>query len=157
MHATFRPNFRQALILATLTTAALGFALYFRYGVIQNATIVNANRKSIKTAIVGNEVLARSAKNNMTEEKLLALINIFKTDFKATGVKIYLDGKPIDARVEWDNLAGTIRTSTPLLIGQRYNVSGWEYEGLIDEAVIYARCLTAEEVTELVAGRPPKP
>jgi hypothetical protein len=39
MRAAFRPTFRQAFVLAVLTAAALGFALYFRYGVIQNATI----------------------------------------------------------------------------------------------------------------------
>lgn len=39
MRATFAPSTGQALILAVLTAAALSFALYFRYGVIQNATI----------------------------------------------------------------------------------------------------------------------
>lgn len=48
------------------------------------ATIVKANHPSIKTAIVGNEVLARSTKNLMTEEKLLALIDIFKADIQGT-------------------------------------------------------------------------
>jgi len=48
------------------------------------ATIVKANHPSIKTAIVGNEVLARSAKNLMTEEKLLALIDVFKADIAGT-------------------------------------------------------------------------
>ena len=48
------------------------------------ATIVKENHVSIKTAIVGNEVLARSTKNLMTEEKLLALINLFKADIAGT-------------------------------------------------------------------------
>jgi exo-beta-1,3-glucanase (GH17 family) len=48
------------------------------------AAIVKANHPSIKTAIVGNEVLARSAKNLMTEEKLLALIDVFKADIAGT-------------------------------------------------------------------------
>lgn len=48
------------------------------------ATIVKANHPSIKTAIVGNEVLARSTKNLMTEEKLLALIDVFKADIQGT-------------------------------------------------------------------------
>lgn len=48
------------------------------------ATIVKENHPSIKTAIVGNEVLARSTKNLMTEEKLLALINVFKADIAGT-------------------------------------------------------------------------
>jgi glucan 1,3-beta-glucosidase len=48
------------------------------------ATIVKENHPSIKTAIVGNEVLARSAKNLMTEEKLLALIDVFKADIQGS-------------------------------------------------------------------------
>ncbi len=48
------------------------------------AAIVKENHPSIKTAIVGNEVLARSTTNLMTEEKLLALINLFKADIQGT-------------------------------------------------------------------------
>ena len=48
------------------------------------ATVVKANHPSIKTAIVGNEVLARSAKNLVTEARLIELINIFKADIAGT-------------------------------------------------------------------------
>lgn len=48
------------------------------------ATVVKANHPSIKTAIVGNEVLARSAKNLVTETRLIELINMFKADIAGT-------------------------------------------------------------------------
>jgi glucan 1,3-beta-glucosidase len=48
------------------------------------ATVVKANHPSIKTAIVGNEVLARSADNLVTEARLIELINIFKADIAGT-------------------------------------------------------------------------
>ncbi len=48
------------------------------------ATVVKANHPSIKTAIVGNEVLARSAKNLVTEARLIELINVFKADIQGT-------------------------------------------------------------------------
>jgi exo-beta-1,3-glucanase (GH17 family) len=54
------------------------------------ATIVNQNHPSIKTAIIGNEVLARAAKmkNNVTEARMIQLINLFKADLTVKTVKI---------------------------------------------------------------------
>jgi exo-beta-1,3-glucanase (GH17 family) len=56
------------------------------------AVIVNQNHPRLKTAIIGNEVLARAAKttnpNGVTEERMIQLINIFKADNKNTTVKI---------------------------------------------------------------------
>jgi exo-beta-1,3-glucanase (GH17 family) len=52
------------------------------------AAIVNQNHPSIKTAIVGNETLARSAKNGMTEARLIELINIARADITIKTVKV---------------------------------------------------------------------
>lgn len=72
---------------------------------------------------------------------------------RATGLKLYIDGKPADVEVTDDSLNGTIRTPAPLLIGSR--VRGHVFHGLIDEVAIYARTLSVEEVAALVAGKLP--
>jgi len=83
------------------------------------AKIVNENHPSIKTAVVGNEVLARSAKNLMTEEKLLALINLFKADLTATtGVKI----AAADTYPQWMMMRPNLAAAVDLIIWHTY---GW--------------------------------
>lgn len=76
---------------------------------------------------------------------------------KAAGITLYVDGQPAKSKIEYDNLDGSIRTVAPLCLGNRFSDPGGAYDGLIDEAVIYARCLTADEVRNLVAGKPPVP
>ena len=76
---------------------------------------------------------------------------------KAAGVTIYVDSNSIATKTAFDTLDGTIRTVTPLCLGNRFNDAGGVYDGMIDEAVIYARCLTPEEVRDLVSGKPPAP
>ncbi|WP_010585934.1 LamG-like jellyroll fold domain-containing protein [Schlesneria paludicola] len=85
------------------------------------------------------------------------VITTYDGSSKASGVTIYLDGKPVPLRIEADLLDGSIRTATPLCLGNRFNDPTGVYDGLIDEAVIYTRCLSTQEVTDLVAGKPPKP
>lgn len=110
------------------------------------ATIVNANHKSIKTAIVGNEVLARSAKNNMTEEKLLALINIFKADFKATGVKI----AAADTYPQWMVGRPNLAAAVDIVIWHTY---GW-WSGINVEK---AYTLVSSRYDDMLAKYPGKP
>lgn len=93
----------------------------------------------------------------VTADEWHHLLTTYDGSSKASGVKIYLDGKPIAMQVDLDSLDGTIRTVTPLCLGNRFNDASAVYDGLIDEAVIYARCLTPEEVRDLVAGKPLAP
>jgi exo-beta-1,3-glucanase (GH17 family) len=46
------------------------------------AKIVNEKHPSIKVAIVGNEVLNRSKKNGVTEDRMVQLVNLFKADLQ---------------------------------------------------------------------------
>jgi exo-beta-1,3-glucanase (GH17 family) len=110
------------------------------------ATIVNANHPSIKTAIVGNEVLARSAKNGMTEEKLLALINIFKADFKATGVKI----AAADTYPQWMMGRPNLAAAVDVVIWHTY---GW-WSGINIEG---AYKLVSGRYNDMLAKYPGKP
>jgi Protein of unknown function (DUF1553)/Protein of unknown function (DUF1549)/Concanavalin A-like lectin/glucanases superfamily/Planctomycete cytochrome C len=70
---------------------------------------------------------------------------------KASGVKIYLDGKREETAAPNDKLEKTIRTKVPFKIGQRSNTSAVEGAGLQDVRV-YARALSQEEVKGVIGG-----
>ncbi|MCA9271352.1 MAG: DUF1553 domain-containing protein, partial [Planctomycetales bacterium] len=69
---------------------------------------------------------------------------------KASGVKIYYDGKPQATAVEADALTGSIRTSVPLKIGQRHN--NQPFTGAIADLRIYQRVLSEIEIDALAGG-----
>ena len=64
---------------------------------------------------------------------------------KASGVKIYIDGKLSEGYVESDNLTGTIETDVPFRIGGRTPMQ-YSWNGAIDDIRIYNRALTDDEV-----------
>lgn len=81
------------------------------------ATIVNQNHPSIKTAIIGNEVLARSAQNLMTEEKLIAFIEQAKAEITVPVTIAAADTFP-----QWMVGRPNLANSVDLLIWHTY---GW--------------------------------
>ncbi|WP_166823160.1 DUF1553 domain-containing protein [Thalassoroseus pseudoceratinae] len=74
---------------------------------------------------------------------------------KASGVKVYFDGKLQKLDVEQDRLSGTIRTKVPLYLGRRN--PGSAYKGLIDDVRIYPRTLSESEVAALAGSDPITP
>ena len=62
---------------------------------------------------------------------------------KASGVKLYVNGKPAETEVVKDNLSGTFRTAAPLEIGNKAN--GKPFEGELDDLRIYNRTVNDEE------------
>jgi len=111
------------------------------------ATLVKENHPSIKTAIVGNEVLARSAKNLMTEEKLLALINIFKADIGATAHTYKIAAA--DTYPQWMMLRPNLAAAVDVLIWHTY---GW-WSGV---AVENAYPLVSKRYDDMLAAYPGK-
>jgi exo-beta-1,3-glucanase (GH17 family) len=98
--------------------------------------IVNENHPSIKTAIVGNEVLARSAKNGVTEQRMIDLINMARAGITVKTVKIaeadtypqWMMGRPnLAAAVDliiWHTYAwwsGADISNAYALVNSRYN------------------------------------
>jgi exo-beta-1,3-glucanase (GH17 family) len=81
------------------------------------AKVVNENHKSIKTAIVGNEVLARSTKNGMTEEKLIAFIEQAKSE-----ITVQVTIAAADTFPQWMVGRPNLANSVDLLIWHTY---GW--------------------------------
>jgi len=66
---------------------------------------------------------------------------------KASGVRIYVDGKPQEHKVERDHLRSTIRTDKPLKIGRRHTSD--TFRGRVDDVRFYGRKLNDAEVGAL--------
>jgi len=71
---------------------------------------------------------------------------------KGAGVKLYVDGQPVEVELTHDTLNGSIHTSKALRIGSR--TPGAQIQAAIDDVRIYGRQLTATEVA-LVAEADP--
>ena len=80
------------------------------------AAIVNQNHPSIKVAIIGNEVLNRSTKNGVTEDRMVQLVNLFKADLKVTGVKI----AEADTYPQWMKGLTKLSAAVDLIIWHTY-------------------------------------
>lgn len=94
---------------------------------LQLAAIVNENHPSLKTAIIGNEVLARSTKNGMTEEKLLTIIEATKAAITNTNVKT----AAADTFPQWQMNRPNLAASVDVLIWHTY---GWWSGAAIENA-----------------------
>ncbi|MCK4578003.1 MAG: hypothetical protein KAU50_04390 [Candidatus Marinimicrobia bacterium] len=66
----------------------------------------------------------------------------------AAGVKLYLDGSLETPAVIADILSGTIVTTVPFRLGNRENADQ-DFDGLLDEAVVWSKELTQAQVTIL--------
>jgi hypothetical protein len=71
---------------------------------------------------------------------------------KASGIKVYLDGVPLEMEAVRDHLTGSFRTSAPLAVGNK-NI-GRPFLGQMDDLRIYSRTLTAGEVENLAIQSP---
>ena len=87
------------------------------------------------------------AKAELAPKKWHHLCVTYDGSSKAAGVKIYLDGKSLEAAVAVDQLSESIRTESPLLIGRRSN--GNAFNGRVDEVRLYDRVLEPEEAARL--------
>ena len=94
------------------------------------------------------------------------LVVTYDGSSRASGIRLYLDGMPLETDVVRDHLykdisyrreAGDRSSDThPLTIGARFRDSGFK-NGLIDDLQVFDVCLTAAEVSETVrhdAGDP---
>ncbi len=63
---------------------------------------------------------------------------------KAAGIKIYVNGEPAPTKTDNDSLTETIRTGTPLRIGQRSETEA--FDGSVQDVRLYGRTLKPEEV-----------
>ncbi len=69
---------------------------------------------------------------------------------KASGIKIYVNGAPVETKVVVDTLAqATIKTQAPMQLGWRYPDANPARETRYQDVRLYGRALTAEETKRL--------
>ncbi len=71
---------------------------------------------------------------------------------KATGIELYVDGKPRELEVNKDNLTGTFRNAIPLELGNKTFARA--YKGQVDDVRVYNRALRADEIETLAIHQP---
>ncbi len=71
---------------------------------------------------------------------------------RASGLKLYVDGKPNDTEVVQDNLSGPIRTAADLQIGNKQ--TGTPYKRQVDDLRLYNRILSPADVEHLAIHYP---
>ena len=106
--------------------------------------------RSVGTHIIsswpGNALKVVSAES-LTADKWHYVAVSYDGSSKATGVKIYIDGKLTANKVEQDSLSDSIATQTPFKIGSRSGKGN--YIGEVDELRIYNRNLSDAEIQRL--------
>ncbi|MFC1691007.1 LamG-like jellyroll fold domain-containing protein [Nanoarchaeota archaeon] len=70
----------------------------------------------------------------------------------ASGVKLYVDGSKITTTTEVDSLSASISSTTPVRIGERGD-NELDYNGLIDEVLIYNHTLTPQQIKAVYNNR----
>jgi len=69
---------------------------------------------------------------------------------EASGIHVYVDGKPVATKVMYDSLArSTIRTQAPMELGMRYPEANPAREARYQDIRLYGRVLTEDEVKRL--------
>ena len=71
---------------------------------------------------------------------------------KASGIRLFLNGKPLPFTVKRDSLSGSIRTGSPFEIGRKDR--GRPYKGRMDDLRLYSRLLTPVEIETLAVHQP---
>jgi mono/diheme cytochrome c family protein len=96
-----------------------------------------------------------NTKNAIGKDEWQHVFVTYDGSSKASGVKIYFDGKPQEWTIEQDRLSATIRAEVPLYVGRRSTSA--PFKGLVDDVRIYPRALSESEVQALAGSDPIRP
>jgi len=97
-----------------------------------------------------------TTKRTIPKEKWTHLFATYDGSGKASGVKIYVNGKPEPVDVNTDSLAGqTTISEVPLKAGGRHKSS--TFNGIVDDIRIYERVLSESEIVLLADADPIAP
>ena len=93
-----------------------------------------------------------TTKRTLAPNKWYHLFVTYDGTSKASGIKIYVDGKSEPWAIERDNLKNTIRTKANLYLGRRSNSS--QFRGQLDDVRFYRRRLSDSDVATLAGSDP---
>ena len=92
----------------------------------------------------GNAIKVRTREKLRTNEWVQVGIT-YDGSSRASGVKLYVDGKPAEPEIQRDQLYKDFANNQPLTLAARFRGRGFK-DGLIDDLRIYNRCLTPAEM-----------
>ena len=96
-----------------------------------------------------NALVVRT-KDRITFKELHHLAVNYDGSSKASGLRVFVDGHPVELQIEKDALTGSIASEAPLRVAS--SAFGLPpYDGTLDDFRIYARTLTAAEIDQLFA------
>ena len=90
-----------------------------------------------------DNALKVKTKEQFPQGQWMHVLATYDGSSKASGLKIYVNGKSRELDVEKDSLKDTISNGEPLRIGARQVAS--DFTGMIDEVRFYSRALSAED------------
>jgi hypothetical protein len=96
-----------------------------------------------------------AAKDPIPVRRWVHLFVTYDGSSRASGMKMYLDGKLVPANVENDSLKDTIRTKVTAKAGRRTDSEF--FNGMVDDFAIFDRALGADEVAKLASTHPALP
>ena len=99
-----------------------------------------------------NSIRVRTTESTVRGYEWQHVMMTYDGSSKASGVKIYVDGKLQNVEIAQDNLDGTIKTDKPLHLGRRN--SSAPFRGTIDDVRFYTRELSATDVAMIAGSNP---
>ena len=91
-------------------------------------------------------------KETLIEGEFFHLAIVYDGSGKAAGIKLFVDGKPVEIETVRDSLSGSTRAAAPLEIGNRK--LGNAFKGRLDDVRIYGRQLAPAEIAQLALDQP---
>jgi exo-beta-1,3-glucanase (GH17 family) len=114
--------------------------------VLELAEVVNAGHASLRTAIIGNEVLLRKALNGMTEERMIELVQLARSAIVNQNVQLAV----ADSYPEWMANRPQLAAVIDVLIWHTYP---WWVGADIDDAYAFVQ-RDAENMRAMYPGKP---
>ena len=108
-----------------------------------------------QTHVISNwpeNALKVASKTAIPNGKWSHLFVTYDGSSKSAGLKIFIDGKPVEVAVERDALSASIKTGVSTKIGRRTNSEF--FFGSVDDFAIYSRALKPEEIAHLASAHP---
>lgn len=93
-----------------------------------------------------------SAKTTIPMDQWSHIFLTYDGGSKASGFRMYIDGRLVETTVDQDTLTGSIRTTVSTKIGRRTDSD--VFQGQVDDFTIFDRALAKDEVVSLASTHP---
>ena len=104
---------------------------------------------SLTHAGIGNSISVTTKEIVLERRRWSHVLATYDGSGKASGVKLYIDGRPTALEVLQDTLKGSIRTQAPLTFGRQYPDANTLRQSRYQDFRLYSRALTGEEAQRL--------